>query len=108
MRHDDTDSLNAATARRLNRIFASKPDYVSAHLHSISHRNELMKSNVCGCFYCLKVFATKEIVEWVDVDANGVGRTAIRPKCGIDSVIGSASGYPITEHFLQEMHDHWF
>ena|SRR5438067_9475358 len=106
--HDDSDSLNAATERRLNRLLASKPDHVAAHLHSISHRTELMNSDECGCFYCLKVFNPKLIVEWVDEDADGVGRTALCPKCGIDSVIGSASGYPITEHFLQAMHDHWF
>jgi len=35
--------------------------------------------------------------------------TALCPHCGIDSVIGSASGYPVSEpQFLKAMHDHWF
>jgi hypothetical protein len=34
--------------------------------------------------------------------------TALCPKCGIDSVIGSVSGYPIERGFLKKMHDHWF
>jgi hypothetical protein len=29
-------------------------------------------------------------------------------RCGIDSVIANASGYPITTEFLKKMHDHWF
>jgi hypothetical protein len=36
------------------------------------------------------------------------GQTALCPKCGIDAVIGSASGYPISREFLAEMHRHWF
>jgi len=28
--------------------------------------------------------------------------------CGIDSVIGSASGYPITTEFLESMNRRWF
>jgi hypothetical protein len=106
--HDDTDSSMAATEQRLKQIPGSQADHVAAHQNSISHRNELMNSDVCGCFYCLRTFGPGEIVEWVDEDADGVRRTAVCPECGIDSVIGSTSGYPITKDFLQKMHDHWF
>lgn len=40
---------------------------------------------VCRCFYCVAIFQRL-----------------------IDSVIGSASGYPITEPFLTEMRCRWF
>ena len=30
------------------------------------------------------------------------------PKCDIDSVIGSASGFPIDARFLKQMELHWF
>ena len=33
---------------------------------------------------------------------------AICPYCGMDSVIGESSGYPITKEFLQKMQEHWF
>jgi hypothetical protein len=36
------------------------------------------------------------------------GQTALCPKCPVDSVIGAASGDPITPEFLKLMHDHWF
>lgn len=78
-------------------------DHISAHEWSSYHRGALSKSEVCGCFYCLEVFRPSEIEDWTD-DAD----TALCPKCGIDSVIGSVSGYPIERSFLQKMHDHWF
>ncbi len=74
-----------------------------AHKHSSRHRSELSNSKVCGCFYCTDIFDCKNIQEWVDDDD-----TALCPTCGIDSVIGSASGYPINEEFLQAMKQFWF
>jgi hypothetical protein len=80
------------------------PNVVEAHLHSSCHRRELEASARCGCFYCLAVFSPQEIETWLD---EGDG-TALCPRCCIDSVIGSASGLPITRAFLGEMHRHWF
>lgn len=34
--------------------------------------------------------------------------TALCPRCGIDSVIGSPSGYPVTPEFLGRTREHWF
>jgi hypothetical protein len=34
--------------------------------------------------------------------------TADCPRCGIDAVIGSASGFPITSEFLSSMNGRWF
>ena len=79
-------------------------DYIDAHLFSTSHRRALEKDELCGCFYCLRIFSPKEIKQWV----NDTGGTAICPYCGIDSVIGKSSGYPITLEFLKKMQKHWF
>jgi hypothetical protein len=78
-------------------------DHISAHEWSSYHRETFKGSSVCGCFYCLEVFSPGEIEHWTDDDD-----TALCPKCGIDSVIGSASGYPIEREFLRKMHDRWF
>jgi hypothetical protein len=51
----------------------------------------------------MAIYAPSEITEWVDED-----QTAMCAKCGIDSVIGAASGYSVTAEFLQRMNDHWF
>ena len=63
------------------------------------------KDKSCGCFYCYKVFDPNEIKDWIK-DRNG--DTAICPYCGIDSIIGESSGFPITEEFLKKMHNYWF
>jgi hypothetical protein len=81
-----------------------EPDYILAHNHSSRHRTELEASEKCGCFYCLNTFEPSEIVDWLE---EGDG-TALCPRCGIDSVIGSQSGYPITDSFLLEMNRYWF
>ena len=81
-----------------------EPDYIAAHTHSIRHRRELEASEWCGCFYCLAVFKPGAIQQWLN---EGDG-TALCPECSIDSVIGSASGYPITRDFLEGMHRRWF
>lgn len=83
------------------------PEIIRAHRHSIRHRQEVLASSVCGCFYCCHVFPPSEIDIWVD-DWEGVGQTALCPKCGIDSVIGAESTFPIAPHFLAAMHAHWF
>jgi hypothetical protein len=76
----------------------------AAHRHSSNHRNELERSEICGCFCCCRTFTVAAVEEWVDEDG-----TAICPYCSADSVLGSASGYPVSEqHFLRAMHALWF
>jgi hypothetical protein len=83
-------------------------DLKAAHRHSASHRTEVLSSPSCGCFHCLAVFAPSEIRDWVDAGADGVGKTALCPRCGIDSVIGSNAGMALDERFLSQMHEFWF
>ena len=37
-----------------------------AHEHSIYHEEEILKSDICGCFYYKSTFSPSEIVEWRD------------------------------------------
>ena len=78
-------------------------DVIQAHGHSIYHREEILASTICGCFYCKATFPPSAIGSWTDDDT-----TALCPRCGIDSVIGDASGYPIDGSFLSTMRSHWF
>lgn len=86
-----------------------KEKYIEAHHYSNNHMEMLKKDSLCGCFYCLRIFDPAEIVEWI-IDDNPCDRhgTAICPHCGIDSVIGESSGYPITTEFLRGMQRCWF
>jgi hypothetical protein len=79
------------------------PAHVRAHKHCRRNRDELAGSANCGCFYCLETFPPQSIQEWTDD-----GATAMCPHCGIDSVIGSGSGFPLSQRFLQRMNDRWF
>ena len=87
---------------------AKQPDHIAAHDCSSRHEEQIMASDICGCFYCLSIFKPSAIVEWIDEPVGTGGRTAMCPECGIDSVIGSASGFPITTVFLKRMHRQWF
>ena len=84
-------------------------DYIEAHKFSNNHMTQLKQDSVCGCFYCQKIFDPAEIFFWLtgdnDCDAEG---TALCPYCGVDSVIGESSGFPITSEFLAQMRQYWF
>jgi hypothetical protein len=78
---------------------------IEAHSHCNNNRDELAASDIAGCFYCCEVFDPNSIQEWVDSNDD----TAICPKCGIDSVIGSVSGFPAGDtQFLDRMRKKWF
>jgi len=77
---------------------------VEAHKYSSRHKKLVEESSICSCFYCLTIYPTGDIKEWVPNED-----TAICPHCGIDSVLPSNSGLPVTEpDFLRQMHKHWF
>lgn len=79
-------------------------DYITAHKYSIYNRNELERSGKIGCYYCLHIFSdVSEIKEWVERE-----QTGLCPKCGIDSLIGDASGYSVNKDFLRKMKEYWF
>lgn len=87
-----------------------EPDHIAAHKHSRNHRQEVLSSEVCGCFHCLSMYRPDEIWhgDWIDESIISIGQTARCPVCGIDSVIGSNSGYPLTREFLAKMERYWF
>lgn len=73
--------------------------------HATRNRQELEQSSKCGCFSCLRIYEPSALEgnEWTDDE-----QTAICPFCGVDSVIGSASGYSIDVAFLQALKDVFF
>jgi len=78
-------------------------DHIDAHEACSNHRAQIEASEVCGCFYCLETYPPTAIQDWCDDDEG----TALCARCGIDSVIGSASGWPVTPEFLAKMNQHW-
>ena len=84
----------------------SEPDYIRAHKNSVHNQKQLEESESCGCFDCLVIFSPNEITEWTD-ESHNRGATATCPRCYNDTVIGSASGFPISKEFLGMMKQHW-
>lgn len=78
-------------------------DLKNAHASSSYNKEQLSNSKLCGCFYCLRIFDPKIIVDWCDDN-----QTAICPYCGIDSIICDSKTYPITKDLLEQMKNHWF
>lgn len=83
------------------------------HRTSMHNREMILKSSVCGCFYCEKTFEPKKIQDWTHrshplSEFGGEGQTALCPHCGIDSVIGDASGTTITTVLLKRMRKCYF
>ena len=76
----------------------------TAHDHCMENRAEIEVSELCGCFYCLRTYDAKDVIDWVDD-----GGTAVCPKCGIDSVLADSSQLPVNDSsFLNAMYGHWF
>jgi len=84
--------------------------HLRAHAASDYHGEQLQASRLCGCFYCLLIFSPHRLhwSDWVNQIIGGRGMTATCPRCHIDSIIGSASGFPINKAFLRRMQKHWF
>ena len=76
---------------------------VAAKTHASRHRAEIEASTQCACFFCFRVFPSSAIKAWIDVNT-----TALCPGCGVDAVLGDASGHSIADRSLRKMHEHYF
>lgn len=76
-------------------------NYNEAFKRASRHRAEIESSERCGCFSCFRTFEPAAITRWIDGD-----QTALCPKCGIDTVIGSATMHGLNDTFLRRLHLH--
>lgn len=68
-----------------------------APMMAMKNREILAKTNTCGCFNCLKIFPTSDIVNWTDF-----GETALCPNCDRDMILPN-----VDEATLTTIHKHW-
>lgn len=68
--------------------------------HSVDNEIEIVSSSQCGCFFCRQRYSARDVMDWINDDR---GTSAICPICGIDAVIGDASGIEITKPLLKEL-----
>ncbi len=86
-------------------------DFKEIHNKSGWHESDILNSKICGCFHCLNIYPPQEITEWINENPEcprGSGRTAICPKCGIDSVLPDTINYEINKELLDEMRIKYF
>ena|SRR5581483_11181023 len=103
-------------------VMATPPNNPAhAIAHSFRNRAEILASESCACFLCFSRFTPADIRYWTDSDDPGwgdfgpgepdfvryPGQTATCPFCKVDSVIGSASGYDLSDDILHSLHDYW-
>ncbi len=72
------------------------------HGLSIAHRDAVLGSEICGCFFCIREFPSADITDWTDN-----GRTALCPNCDIDSVLPGSIVH-IDTKMLAQMNERWF
>jgi len=81
------------------------------HFKAGWHRQNIIKSKICGCFYCLEFFSPSDIKEWIDElldGSRGPGQTALCPKCGIDSVLPDKLDCVLDLKLLEAMNREYF
>ena len=75
-----------------------------AHRYCAANEAYVHESDKCGCFFCLKTFGARDVVNWLD---DSDGKTAVCPYCGVDSVLPDSKA-DISEEFLEKMYKEWF
>ena len=93
----------------------SQIELKQAHGYCVQNQSALAQSKLCGCFYCITIFTPGDIDTWYgeknpvkNSTPEALSATASCPNCGIDSVLGDTSGFPITESFLIAMYEQYF
>ena len=87
-----------STYPKLERKEMTEQDYADALKHTLRNKDEIQKSKKCACFYCKMVFSSDK-ADWFDSDDS-----AHCPYCDQVTIIGDASGYPITDReFMAEV-----
>jgi len=77
-----------------------KDELDKIHAHASNNEIEIVKSDNCGCFFCRQVYSARKIQDWIN-DERGI--SAICPECGMDAVVGDASGVALEKPLLKAM-----
>lgn len=76
------------------------PAFEEIFQHTTNNDIEILNSEKCSCIFCRHTFDARSVQDWIS-DEKGV--TAICPECGMDSLVGDASGFQIDRDTLKEI-----
>jgi hypothetical protein len=82
---DDVHSVAVAASASLWGVNGEEERYTWDH----HNRDELLAAKRCGCYHCCAMFAPSAIAAWADENDEGIGQTAVCPKCGKTNVIAA-------------------
>ncbi|MCH5180839.1 MAG: hypothetical protein J1F32_06475 [Erysipelotrichales bacterium] len=90
---------------RINQGYSHEKEAQLEKLHAYSSNNKELidRSNKCYCFHCKSELDSKDVHDYIDE-----GKTALCPKCGIDSIIPDSIDEEINEIIIVEMNNYWF
>ena len=78
----------------------------SYRAHSKNNEVEILRSTKCGCYFCEGIYSARKVSDWSQ-EEGGVS-SAVCPRCGMNTVIGDASGVPLTKAVLKEMNEAFY
>ncbi|MBQ1900071.1 MAG: hypothetical protein II153_04120 [Erysipelotrichaceae bacterium] len=84
----------------------SQCDLYKARSYIFDNREEIQRSELCGCYFCEKMFFPYEVKDFVE-DEDGK-TSALCPYCRSLAVISDASGYRIDRKLLHAMNTRWY
>ena len=90
------------------------PEYEAIHEHTFKNLEEVRASTHAVCLYCKCMIDAPALfrdhplddicLSWTDDDT--MEETVFCPHCGIDAVVGDASGLPVTTpEFINKLHE---
>lgn len=95
MTKKDTSKSKKAKAPKLPR------KYAEILAHTKNNEIEILNSTQAYCLFCRDHFSAREIYDWA-MDDEG-NNNAICPKCGMDAIVGDASGFSFNHDELREV-----
>lgn len=79
--------------------------YEAYAAHSKDNELEIVASKQCGCYFCRHIFSARQVSDWVE---DGKHVSALCPECGMDTVMGDASGIPLSKEMLKDMNQYFY
>ncbi|MFC6997720.1 hypothetical protein [Rufibacter roseus] len=81
-----------------------------AHRKSYNNLMQVKASSTCCCFACLEVFTLSDFPDgWLGEEDPEKEQTVQCPYCGMDSVLGDSSGFPVSDKgFVETMNEIYF
>jgi hypothetical protein len=89
------------------------PEYLAIHERTFKNLEEVRASTLAVCLCCKRVIDTAAMFQDTPlddicvacIDDGTMEETVFCPHCGIDAVIGDASGLPVTSpNFVDKLH----